>query len=402
MSSGNRWLLPEGIEEILPAEARRLESMRRGLLDLFDSSGYDLVMPPMMEYLDALSTGLGQDLDLQTFKITDQMTGRLMGVRADITPQVARIEAHYLKRTGPVRLCYFGPVLHTRAKEFGGSREPLQLGAELFGEAGPQADAEILGLAVDTLARIGIEQPHLDLGHVGVFRALIAAANIDAKLEAELFDCLQRKARPDIEEVLASADVSDDSKAMFVALMELNGGADVLERAQQVLQPAGADVATALENLREISALLAKLIPSVPLFYDLAEVRGYRYHTGVIFSAFVAGQGQEIASGGRYDDIGADFGYARPATGFSADLRTLLKACPVTTQGDAKGVLVPFTDGPELEVEITRLRNAGERVVRELAGATAEDMRRVCDRRLVRKGKQWHMENLQDPANRAG
>ena len=233
MSGKDRWLLPEGIEELLPVEARRVESMRRRVIDLFHTWGYELVMPPLIEYLEALLTGVGKELDLQTFKVTDQLTGRLMGIRPDMTPQAARIDAHYLKRTAPVRLCYLGPVLHTRPDQFAGSRELLQLGAELFGHAGPESDAEVLCLMVATLQLAGIEELHIDLGHIGVFRGLTAAANLNEDDESELFDALQAKAGVDVARLLEASGTSAPIRRMLMSLIELNGGAEVLRDARR-------------------------------------------------------------------------------------------------------------------------------------------------------------------------
>lgn len=393
MSANDRWLLPEGIEEILPQEARRLEAMRRGLLDLFDAWGYDLVMPPLIEYLDSLLTGLGEDLDLQTFKLTDQSSGRLMGVRADMTPQVARIEAHYLKRQTPVRLCYIGPVLRTRPDGFGGSREPLQLGAELFGYPGPEGDAEILQLLVAAMNVIGLPTPHVDLGHVGVFRELARAAGLDARREHELFDALQRKARPEIEALLAASGVTGRYRTMFSALTELNGDVAVLDEARVSFKAAGAGVQQALDNLRAVATWVAQLLPRVPLYFDLAELRGYRYHTGVVFSAFVPGHGQAVAAGGRYDNIGSAFGYARPATGFSADLRALLRLAPAPAAG-GNAIGAPFNTDPVLSQEIARLRASGERVAHLLSGDAGRARELGCNRELVQREGRWRVVNL--------
>ncbi|MFQ5937297.1 MAG: ATP phosphoribosyltransferase regulatory subunit, partial [Acidiferrobacterales bacterium] len=320
MPGRDRWLLPEGVEEVLPDEAQRLEAMRRQVLDLLHTWGYELVMPPMIEYLDSLLTGAGRELDLQTFKVTDQLSGRLMGIRPDMTPQAARIDAHYLKRSGPVRLCYFGSVLRTRPEEFGDSREPLQLGAELFGHAGPESDAEILCLMIETLKLAGIGELHVDLGHIGVFRALTAEARLSSDQESDLFDALQRKARADLEALMDASDMRANHKAMLMALVELNGGIEVLREARQRLAEAPAAVTQALDDLETVAARVNAKLPGLPLYFDLAELTGYRYYTGVIFSAFVPKYGRPVARGGRYDGIGQAFGRARPATGFGADL----------------------------------------------------------------------------------
>ncbi len=388
MTRQDRWLLPEGIEEVLPAEAQRLETMRRRILDLFRSWGYELVMPPLIEYLDALLTGVGRELDLQTFKLTDQLTGRLMGIRPDMTPQAARIDAHYLKREGPVRLCYLGPVLRTRPDEFAGSREPLQCGAELFGHAGPESDAEILCLMVATLELLGIRQPHVDLGHVGVFRGLVARAGLDEEQASELFDALQAKARADLPALFDAFAIDARTRRMLLALVDLSGGADVLAQAKKELADAPAEVAEALANLEAVAAVVGRRRPALTLHFDLAELAGYRYYTGVIFSAFVPAHGRAVARGGRYDGIGRAFGRARPATGFGADLRALLKLSPHEA-GAANGILAPGDEDTGLLAEVERLRARGERVVLQLPGATVSPDAVGCDRELVRRDGKW-------------
>jgi ATP phosphoribosyltransferase regulatory subunit len=386
MVNQERWLLPEGIEEILPDEARRLEQLRRRLLDLFGTWGYELVMPPLIEYLDALLTGTGRDLDLQTFKITDQLTGRLMGVRADMTPQAARIDAHYLKRECPLRLCYVGSVLRTRPDAFAGSRELLQLGAELFGHPGPESDIEVARLMLAALAAAGLRDLHLDLGHVGVFRALAAEARLPEALESELFEALQRKARSQVELLLAASDAPAGARAMLAALVDLNGGTETLTRAHEVLKRAPRAVQDALTSLERVAQAVAHL--NVPVYFDLAELRGYRYYTGVVFSAFVPGQGQAVAQGGRYDGIGRAFGRARAATGFSTDLRRLLRLVSSDAAG-LKGVLAPHAGMQGLDEMIAKLRAAGERVVARLPGDASSARALGCDRELVEQGGQW-------------
>ena len=304
MSSQDQWLLPEGIEEVLPPEAWRLECARRELLDLFSRWGYELIIPPFIEYLESLLTGTGNDLDLQTFKVTDQLTGRMMGVRADITPQAARIDAHPLRREVPSRLCYLGTVLHTRADGFGGSRSPLQVGAELFGHAGVESDVEILALVLESLSLMGIRDVHIDLGHVGIFRGLASDAGLSAQQEADLFDALQRKAAAEIDAMLASQVADTGQRNRLAALAGLNGGGDALERAREQLAGAGDAVIGALDNLCDIAASLNRRVAGINLNFDLAELRGYKFHTGMVFAMFVPGCGQEIARGGRYDSIG--------------------------------------------------------------------------------------------------
>lgn len=388
MSGKDRWLLPEGIEEVLPDEAQRLESLRRRILDLFGTWGYELVMPPMIEYLDSLLTGVSQELDVQTFKVTDQLTGRLMGVRPDMTPQAARIDAHYLKRTAPVRLCYLSSVLRTRPDDLAGSREPLQLGAELFGHAGPDSDAEILCLMVATLELAGIEQLHIDLGHIGVFRGLVATAGLAEGLQAELFDALQCKAQPQIAALLEGSGMSGEDKRMIKGLVDLNGDAEVLPRARHNLQGAPPPVQQALDNLDSVTQAVQRRMPELALHFDLAELAGYNYYTGVVFSAFVPTYGRAVARGGRYDGIGKAFGRARPATGFSADLR-LLRKLSSSDERTHTGILAPCEDDTGLQSEITRLRAAGERVVACLPGTAVTAAEMGCDRELVRKDGDW-------------
>lgn len=388
MSRQDRWLLPEGIEEILPKEARRFESVRRRLLDLFDAWGYDLVMPPMIEYLESLLTGVGTDLDLQTFKLTDQLTGRLMGVRADITPQAARIDAHYLKRETPVRLCYIGSVLRTRPDAFAGPREPLQLGAELFGHAGAESDVEVLRLMVATLRAAGMKDLYLDLGHVGIFRALAQDAGLSREQETELFDVLQRKARPEVDRLLAGWDVAGKSKTTLAALIDLRGDRAVLQRARALLAGAGRCTSDALTRLERVAELAQADFPRQTLHFDLAELHGYRYYTGTVFSAFVPGYGQAIAQGGRYDDIGRAFGRARPAVGFSADLRAIVRL----TEGESaprRGIFAPEERDSALTAKIEELRAAGERVVVRLPGDNTNAQAMDCDREIIKSDDGW-------------
>jgi len=379
-------MLPEGIEEILPVEARRLEQLRRHLLDQFATWGYEQVMPPLIEYLDALLTGTGRDLDLQTFKLTDQLTGRLMGVRADMTPQTARIDAHYLKRECPVRLCYVGNVLRTRPDAFAGSRELLQLGAELFGHPGPESDIEIVRLMLAALAAAGLRDLHLDLGHVGVFRALATEAHLSEELEGNLFEALQRKSRSQIEALLALSDAPAGVKTMLAVLADLNGGTEALIRARELLKGAPPAVQVALINLERVMDAVTH--SGTPVYIDLAELRGYRYYTGIVFSAFVPGQGQAVAQGGRYDGIGRAFGRARAATGFSTDLRRLLRLVPVDDAG-TKGILSPHAGAKGMDEKIAALRATGECVVARLPGDSSPVRALGCDRELVEQGGQW-------------
>ncbi len=310
-----RWLLPEHIEDILPAEAARIEVLRRGILDLFFKFKYELVMPPLVEFTDSLLTGTGHDLDLRTFKLVDQLSGRMMGVRADITPQVARIDAHLLNRKGVTRLCYCGSVLHARPAGPGATREPIQIGAEIFGHAGIASDLEIQSLLCQALAAAGVKGARMDVGHVAVFRSLVQAAGIGHELEVELFEALQKKDVPALKILTRRTDAK--TRAALLLLPDLYGGADVLEVAERKL-PKLPELHKALATLRA----LAKACP-IPVSFDLAELRGYHYHSGVVFDAYCDGVSGAVARGGRYDEVGKAFGRPRAATGFSIELRSL-------------------------------------------------------------------------------
>jgi ATP phosphoribosyltransferase regulatory subunit len=394
MTGKNRWLLPEGIEDLLPGPAAQLEQLRRELLDLYRSWGYELILPPFIEYLDSLQTGSGHDLDLQTFKLIDQLSGRLLGLRADMTPQAARIDAHRMQREAPSRLCYLGTVLRTRPDGFDGSRSPLQVGAELFGHAGAESDVEILELMVATLALTGIEDVYLDLGHVGIYRGLARDAGLDEEQEASLFDALQRKALPEINTFLSGLDLSTAQRERLAGLATLNGGAEVLEKAQVLLQGSGKSARSSLEDLTRIARLAERRLPNISLHFDLAELRGYQYQTGVVFAAFVADRGQEIARGGRYDEIGKVFGRARPATGFSTDLRILMRLGNRDWPQPAGAILAPAEEDAALEDEVRTLRVQGERVVQQLPGQAGSIAETGCDRVLRWSGSEWVVERI--------
>jgi len=310
-----KWVLPEYIEDILPAEAMRIENLRRKILDLFFAKKYELVMPPLLEYTDSLFTGAGHDLELRTFKVVDQLSGRMMGVRADITPQVARIDAHLLNRKGVTRLCYCGSVLHTRPRGPGATREPIQVGAELYGEAGVAADVEILQLLCAALDAAAVKKPRIDIGHVAVFRSIAQSAEVKAEVEVELFEALQRKDLPALQKLTKSFPAK--TRDALLLLPDLYGGAEVLDIAEKKL-PKLAGLTRALADLRKIAKAC-----TVPVSLDLAELRGYHYHSGAVFDAYCNGVTGAVARGGRYDDAGKAFGRARPATGFSIDLRSL-------------------------------------------------------------------------------
>jgi len=388
MSVKDRWLLPDGIEEVLPEEAHRIDTMRARVLDLFSSWGYERVMPPMIEFLDSLLTGVGHDMDIQTFKLTDQLSGRQMGIRPDMTPQAARIDAHYLKRDGAVRLCYLGAVLRTRPDEFGGSREPLQMGAELFGNNSRASEAEIVCLMIASLELFGIENIHLDLGHVGIFRGLASAAGLTPEREEVLFDAMQRKAGTEIDSLLGEWQVDNKLAAMLGALVKLNGGKEVLAEASTVLQNAPAEVKAALASLGELADAVATEMHDRDLYFDLAELSGYGYYTGAVFSAFIPGHGRAIAKGGRYDGIGRSFGRDRPATGFSADLKQLLALSGIEVPAKP-GIIAPLELDDAGRQRVSELRAQGERVVRELPGQKESASELQCNRKLVKENNNW-------------
>jgi ATP phosphoribosyltransferase regulatory subunit len=390
----DRWLLPEGVDEVLPPEAGRLERLRRRVLDLYASWGYQLVIPPFIEFLDSLLVGTGSDLDLETFKLTDQLTGRLMGIRADMTPQVARIEAHHFRDQACARLCYLGTVLHALPDGFTRTRSPVQVGAELYGHAGFESDCEILSLMLETLAIAGVDKVHVDLGHVGVFRALAKQAGIDGDHESALHDALQRKAPGEIAELLDTSSVDAGVARMILALAELNGDESVLAEAHRTLAAAHQEVLAAVHRLEQTVEAVAARFPGTPLHVDLAELRGYRYHTGVVFSALVPGHGQEVARGGRYDEIGRAFGHARPATGFSTDLKSLLSlAHDCDEEADVTVIRAPWSSEPDLLARVSALRGEGKRVVYELPGEECKTDPRG-HRALRKRDGKWHITDI--------
>ncbi len=395
MQQKDSWLLPEGIDEILPEEAKYLESLRSKLLDLFACWGYDLVIPPFIDFLDSLLTGSGHDLDLQTFKLTDQISGEMLGVRADMTPQVARIDAHNLKHEWPTRLCYVGTILHTRGDPLQKTRSPMQIGAELYGHAGKESDVEVIRLMLEMLAITGLTNVHLDLGHVGIYRALSRQAKLTDVQESELFDVLQRKARPELQGLLATYDIDADLKAMLLKLPELNGGKDTISKARSILAKANDEVKNALLDLEAIAEKLTSYLPWLPISFDLAELRGYHYHTGIVFAAFVPSIGREIARGGRYDNIGGVFGRARPATGFSADLKLLSSLSKRVSQAPQRELIfAPFGNESALNEKIRDLRAQQQAVVQELPGQTGGAKELGCTSILVQDNQNWVVRPL--------
>ena len=381
------WLLPEYIADALPAEAERIERLRRTLLDHFRSHGFEFVMPPMLEYLESLLTGTGQDLKLRTFKLVDQLTGRTMGVRADITPQTARIDAHLLNHQGVTRLCYCDSVLHTLPATISASREPVQVGAELYGHAGIAADLTVIRLMASALARIKVPLSRIDLGHVGIFSALAEAAGMSAEAEENALNLLQAKDVPGLAE--ACADLPSPWREALQRLPGLYGGAEVLDRAATELPDLPA-IAEALAGLRH----LVEAAPDLPFSIDLSDLRGYHYHNGVVFAAYCPDYPAAVALGGRYDGAGKAFGRERPATGFSMDLREVARLAPAGKP--VRAILAPAAGHDrQLAAHIAALREQGEAVVELLPGETACEGP-VCDRKLVRVGEHWIIEAIQE------
>ncbi len=382
------WILPEYIDDILPAEAARMEFLRRRMLDLFATWGYELVMPPLLEYVESLLTGTGHDLDLRTFKLVDQLSGRMMGVRADITPQVARIDAHLLNREGVTRLAYTGSVLHTRPATPAATREPIQIGAEIYGHEGVESDLEIQRLLCKALEICGVRGARMDVGHVAVFRALVVKAKIPAGLESELFESLQKKDVPGLRELVGAARGLDRaSREALLLLPELYGGVEVLAKAEKSL-PRLPQISDALSTLKR----LAKVCP-IPMSFDLAELRGYHYHSGVVFDAYCDGVAGPVARGGRYDEVGKAFGRSRPATGFSMDLRELAGAAAPIRERDPILSPAPNSD-VKLAKKIAALRASGEVVIEELPGHEKFRAELGCTRRLAKKAGAWTVQPI--------
>jgi len=384
--SRRAWQLPAGIDELLPDAAAHLETLRRTLLDCAARWGYRLVVPPMLEYTDSLLVGVGEDLDLLTYKVPDQLSGRMLGLRADMTPQVARIDAHSLGGEGVNRLCYAGSTLHTRARSLTASRSPLQLGAELYGDASGAADLEVIDLMMSMLEASGIDREGLtlDLGHGNLFGPLLDAAGVTgATQRAQIFDAVQRKSKPDLAPLLA--DLTPEGATLLAAFVDLQGGTSVLERAAELFAAIPA-AATAVGEVAAVVAGVRQRHPELAIHVDLAELRGYHYHTGVVFAAYAQGLGEALARGGRYDNVGAVYGRARPATGFATDLR-LLAAQVSPAEPAATAILAPDNEDPALHRRVRELRAAGETVVVAL-GATADPR---CGQVLKQIGGQWQV-----------
>jgi len=391
VSKVDSWLLPDGIDEVLPEQARLIEGSRRQLLDLYNSWGYDLVIPPMVEFTQSLLSGFGSDLDLMTFRLTDQLSGRMMGIRADITPQAARIDAHSLNRQGPNRLCYAGTVLQTKPRGPLESRTPISVGVELFGEASVSADIEVIELFLKTLEEAAVDGVHLDLGHVDILRGLLTASDLSSDQEAELFELLQSKATAELDSWI-SANISDANLAQWLkSLPTLAGGTEILAEAKKSLAGAPSQVIDALAQLQQIIDALSD--QQVTIYLDLGDMPGFGYHTGVVFAAYKQGYGKALGNGGRYDNIGEAFGRARTATGFAFDLKSLV-ANGQFEQRDQGGIYVPESADAERLEQIAALRQQGERVVQGFAGQVVDFQEMNCDRQLIKRDGQYIIEKI--------
>ena len=385
MSTENRWLLPEGIDELLPERAAQLEALRRRLLDQCATWGYRYVIPPLVEFTDSLLVGLGADLDVVTCKFTDQMSGRMLGVRADITPQTARMDAHSLAEEGVTRLCYAGSTLQSTPQSVISGRAPIQLGAELYGSSATDADSEIIALMLSTFESAGVSRPlTLDIGHIGIYDALFSNAGLNPELERQVFDALQRKSGPDIERLAAS--LPEKVAERLGQLASLHGASDVLATARSLF-PDEPEVMTALDELDTVLAGVQDAFPNVGVYVDLTELRGFRYHTGLVFAVYLEGRGSAVAKGGRYDNIGAVFGRDRPATGFAIDLKALVDDAAHSDATDVP-VIAPQSDDAALRAAVKALRSAGRTVVMDVAPGV--DLPNA--ERLVLSDGEWVME----------
>jgi len=383
------WLLPEHIADVLPAEARRIEELRRQWLDLARGYGFELVMPPMLEYLDSLLSGTGRELDLRTFKLVDQLSGRTLGLRADTTPQVARIDAHLLNRSGVTRLCYCGPVLHTRPAGLHMTREPLQFGAEIFGHAGLEADLEIHELALDGLKAIGARELTIDMGDARIVRAVLAGVPLDAGALTEVVAALTAKDASAVQSLTRSCPA--EAREGLLTLMDLYGGGEVLDQARRRL-PVRPQISRAIDDLAWLSGHLQQSNPEVRIGFDLADMSGYAYYSGVRFAIYGAGSTNALVRGGRYDEVGAVFGRNRPAVGCSLDLKGLTAVAP---HGGPRGaVRAPWGEDAGLRAAVRRLRADGETVVCILPGHEQETQEFECDRELVAAGGHWALRAI--------
>ncbi len=383
------WLLPEHVCDVLPAEARRIEEIRRTLLDAARGYGCELVMPPLLEHLESLLTGTGRELDLKTFKLVDQLSGRTLGVRADTTPQVARIDAHLLNRDGVTRLCYCGPVLHTRPSGLRATREPLQFGAEVYGHAGLEADLEVLELALDALQRVGVEGLVVDLGDARVLRGVLAGSGVDDDCAAALHAALAAKDAPAL--ALHARGLPQGTRDALHALLRLYGGDEVIAAARREL-PQRPQVVAALDDLAWLAKHLQLAFPQLQVGFDLADLGGYAYYSGARFAIYAGATSDALARGGRYDEVGAVFGRTRPAVGFSMDLK---EVAALASQRDMPAaVRAPWADDLALRAAVRRLRERGEVVVCVLPGHEHEGEEFACDRELVSEDGEWVLRAL--------
>lgn len=362
MVMADRWLLPEGVDESLPEQAAKIEQLRRVLLNLHGSWGYELVIPPLLEYLDSLLIGAGSDLEIETFKVIDQLSGRLMGIRADFTSQVARIDAHSLKKSGIQRLCYCGSVLRTTPEGLDGTRSPIQFGAELYGHSGIESDIEIVSLMLETLLAAGIDSPVVDLGHVDIAGGVIDACELSDNDKDTLNGFYKSKALPELKSFVDSLSIPENQKEWLIGLPLLCGGEEVLDKAATLLVGTSAKVIEALNSLSVIKTRVKARFPHLTLHFDLSDLVSYSYHTGLVFAAYVSGHGNAVARGGRYNNIGEVFGRSRPATGFSADLKTLVSLANISTE-QPETVLVPSDPDASLWAFIKDLRQKHYRVI---------------------------------------
>ena len=393
MPASNKWLLPEGIEEVLPPQAAELDSLCRRIMDQFSTWGYELVIPPLIEYLDTLFTGTDEDLELQTFKVTDQLNGKLMGIRADTTPQVARIEVHNLKRNRPSRLCYIGSVLHTLPGGPGGTRSPLQVGAELYGHKGCESDAEILVLMLKTLQLAGLQDIHVDVGHVRILEGLIEPLKLTPDQVNRIFSCVQRKAVDELKNVLAEWSIDNDHSAALLKLMGMEGNATILDEVRSILTTCGGKLSGYVDELEKIAELTGRQVKNAPLYFDVTEYQGYHYHTGMTFVAYIPGESHGIAFGGRYDEIGQAFGRSCPATGFSIDAYKLFQLTPKSYE-PKKGIYAPASELPELYDLVEKLRKQGEIVICNLPGQTGGPQELGCDREIILEHGCWKVTQI--------
>jgi ATP phosphoribosyltransferase regulatory subunit len=384
------WLLPEHIADVLPAQARQVERMRRTLLDVAGGYGYELVIPPLIEHLESLLSGTGRELDLRTFKLVDQLSGRTVGMRADSTPQVARIDAHLLNRDSVTRLCYCGPLLHTLPSGLHGTREPLQFGAEIFGHPGLEADLEVIDLALDCAQAVGLQTPTLDMSDARIVRGLLAGAPIDVSRIHALVEALAAKDLALVSEL--SADLPSETRDGLHGLLRMYGGDEVLSVAEELL-PKRPLISAALRDLRLLARHVREAYPEVRVGYDLADVGGYSYYSGARFAVYAAGSSDALLRGGRYDEVGAVFGRSRPAVGFSVvDLKELAERAPVGRPTPV--IRAPWSEDPGLRAAVRQLRQQGESVVCLLPGHDLDGAGFDCDRELVLTGSTWTVRTL--------